>query len=54
MKFPNCFENISFFKGEYCWLRTVSHEEMCDIYPNDKNEIECLKEIGLDFIVNEG
>lgn len=48
-KFPKCLEDITFFKGEHCWLETVSHEHICKIYPNSKDEINYLSNIGLKF-----
>lgn len=53
LKFPNCFEDISFYKDENCWLKTITHEKMCEIYPNSEKEIEQLKRIGLNFKIVE-
>ena len=45
-KFP---EDIAFFKDGYCWLYSVAHEEMCDIYYKDRKEYEEMKNIGIEF-----
>ena len=47
--FPNSIENITFFKGEYCWLYSVSHEDLCEIYVKDEEEYNYLKSIGIKF-----
>lgn len=48
--YPNLFEEIEFFKGDYCWLETSTRAaDICMIYPNNEKEIEYLKEIGLKF-----
>lgn len=47
---PKYPEDISFFKDGYCWLRSVSHEEICDIYCENEEEYEYLKSIGLRFL----
>ena len=45
-KFP---EDIVFFKDGYCWLYSVAHEDICDIYYKDRKEYEELKAIGIEF-----
>ncbi len=47
--FPLSVEDISFFKDGYCWLYSVAHEEICEIYCEDKEEYEYLKSIGIEF-----
>lgn len=49
MKFPKCLENITFFNNDSCWLRVISHEELCYIYPHNEAEIKYLYNIGLRF-----
>lgn len=45
-KFP---EDVTFFKDGYCWLYTITHEEMCVIYCSDKKEYEEMKNMGIKF-----
>lgn len=47
---PKYPEDISFFKNGYCWLYSVSHEHICDIYCEDEEEYEYLKSIGVEFV----
>ena len=47
---PNYPEDISFFKDGYCWLYSVAHEEMCDIYCESVEEYNYLRSIGIEFI----
>ena len=46
---PESPEDISFFKEGYCWLRSVSHEEIYNIYCKSEEEYEYLKSIGIRF-----
>ena len=46
---PEYPEDISFFKNGYCWLRSVSHEGICDIYCENEEEYEYLRSIGIRF-----
>lgn len=46
---PDRPEDISIFKNGYCWLYSITHEEMCDIYCEDEKEYEYLKSIGIEF-----
>ncbi len=46
---PQYPEDISFFKNGYCWLYSVAHEEMCDIYCESNEEYEYLKSMGIEF-----
>ena len=50
---PNYPEDVAFFKDGYCWLYSVAHEDICDIYCTDENEYETLKEIGIEFYENK-
>lgn len=50
---PNYPEDIAFFKDGYCWLYSVAHEEMCDIYCENNEEYEYLKSIGIEFLDNK-
>lgn len=46
---PKYPEDISFFRNGYCWLYSVAHEEMCEIYCDSEEEYEYLKSIGIEF-----
>lgn len=50
---PNYPEDVAFFKDGYCWLYSVAHEDICDIYCTDETEYETLKEIGIKFYENK-
>ena len=50
---PNSPEDIAFFKNGYCWLYSVAHEDICDIYCKNRKEYEELKKIGLEFYEND-
>lgn len=47
---PEYPEDISFFKNGYCWLYSVAHESLCDIYCESEEEYEYLKSIGIEFL----
>lgn len=47
--FPNSVEDISFFKNKCCWLYSVSHENLCEIYCDNEEEYNYLKSIGVEF-----
>ena len=51
--FPNYLEDICFFKNGYCWLYSVAHEKLCEIYCRDEKEYEYLKSIGIEFVNNK-
>lgn len=44
---PKYPEDIAFFKDGICWLYSVAHEEICDIYVDNEDEYSYLKKIGL-------
>lgn len=50
---PKYPEDISFFKDGWCYFSTITHEEMCDIYPEDEEEYIYLKNIGVKFLEKE-
>lgn len=50
---PNSLEDICFFKDGYCFLETISHEKLCFIYCDDKEEYEYLKSIGIKIFEKE-
>lgn len=50
---PKYPEDISFFKNGYCWLYSVAHEEMCEIYCENIKEYEYLKSLGIKFFENK-
>ena len=47
---PKYPEDIAFFKNGICWLYSVSHEGICDIYVESEEEYNYLKNIGLEFL----
>ncbi len=47
---PKYPEDIAFFKNGICWLYSVSHEGICDIYLESEEEYNYLKNIGLEFL----
>ena len=46
---PNYPEDISFFKDGYCWLNSITHEELCFIECESVEEYRFLKSIGIKF-----
>ncbi len=42
-------EDLCLYKNEHCWLNSVSHENLCDIYCDSEQEYEYLKSIGIEF-----
>ncbi len=46
---PEYPEDLAFFKDGYCWLYSVTHEEIYHIYCENKKEYEYLKSIGIEF-----
>ena len=51
--YPNSLEDICFFKDGYCFLETISHENLCFIYCDNEEEYEYLKSIGVKFFEKE-
>ena len=47
--FPNV-EDLCIYNNGYCWLNSVAHEEICDIYCETIEEYEYLKSIGIKFV----
>lgn len=47
--FPFNIEDIEFYKDGCCWLFSVAHEKMFDIYCENEKEYEYLKSIGVKF-----
>lgn len=47
--FPMALEDLCFFKDGYCWLYSVAHEEILDIYCENEEEFNYLKSIGVKF-----
>lgn len=47
--FPFNIEDIEFYKDGYCWLFSVAHEKMFNIYCKNEKEYEFLKSIGVNF-----
>lgn len=48
--YPYSMEDISFFSNGYCWLYSIAHEKICDIYCESEEEYEYLKSIGIEFV----
>lgn len=49
LTFPNLFEDIEFFRDDYCWMEIDSRAKICLIYPNNDAQKEYLRNIGLIF-----
>ncbi len=49
-RFPTSLEDLCFYKNDYCWLYSVAHEEICDIFCENEEEYEYLKSIGIEFV----
>lgn len=50
---PEFPSDINFFINGRCWLTSITHEEMCDIFVENKEEYEYLKSIGIEFLEEE-
>lgn len=48
--FLTSLEDLCFYKNGYCWLYSVGHEEICDIFCENEEEYEYLKSIGIKFV----
>ncbi len=48
--FLTSLEDLCFYKNGYCWLYSVAHEEICDIFCENEEEYEYLKSIGIKFV----
>ena len=48
--FHKSLEDICFYKEQYCYLYSVSHEGICDIYCEDEVEYEYFKSLGIEFV----
>lgn len=46
---PLSIEDVRFYKGDKCWLSSISHEEQCYIYYTNEKERNYLKSIGIKF-----
>ena len=42
-QYPDMPEDLCFFLGKKCWMLTISHEEVCFIYEETKEDIEMLE-----------
>jgi len=47
--FPERLEDLCFIKDDYYWLFSVAHEDICEIYPDNEEEYNYLKSIGVEF-----
>lgn len=50
--YPMSLENLCFFRNGYCWLYSVAHEKILDIYCENEEEYNYLKSIGVKFQIN--
>lgn len=48
--YPYSMEDISFFSNGYCWLYSIAHENLCEIYCESEEEYEYLKSVGIEFV----
>jgi len=46
---PHFPEDISFFKDGYCWLSSITHENLYYIFCRNDREYKHLKSIGIEF-----
>ena len=46
---PLLIEDVRFYKGDKCWLSSISHEEQCYIYYTNEKEHNYLKSIDIKF-----
>lgn len=46
---PNYPEDIALFKNGYCWLYSVAHEKICNIYYESDEEYDKLCNLGIKF-----
>ena len=51
--YPNFPEDLFFFKNDKIFLESISHESDCWIYDDDKETIDFIDELGLDYCVYE-
>ena len=47
---PTSLEDISFYCKECCWIHTITHEKLCEIFCENNAEYEYLKSIGINFL----
>ncbi|MBQ8574901.1 MAG: hypothetical protein IJ447_02510 [Clostridia bacterium] len=47
--YPNCVENIGFYKNNKCVFASVSHEDMYHLYVDSAEDVAYLEKIGVDF-----
>ena len=48
-QYPYSMEDISFYLDDYCYLQSISHEDICEIYYDNEEEFKYLKLIGIEF-----
>ena len=48
-QYPYSMEDISFYLDDYCYLRSISHEDICEIYYDNEEEFKYLKFMGIEF-----
>ncbi len=46
-QYPIMPEDLCFFQGERCYLRSVAHENLCFIYDDSKETKKALRKIGI-------
>lgn len=47
--FPFYIEDIEFYRDGYCWLLSVAHENIFEIFCETRKEFKYLKKIGVEF-----
>ena len=49
-QWPISLEDISFYCEDCCWIHTITHEKLCEIFCENETEYEYLKSIGINFL----
>ena len=48
-QYPYSMEDISFYLDDYCYLHSIAHEDICEIYYDSEEEFKYLKSMGIEF-----
>lgn len=48
--YPECVENIGFYKNGRCVFESCSHEDLFQLYINNEHDIDCLVKAGVRII----
>lgn len=46
-QYPIMPEDLCFFQGERCYLKSVAHENLCFLYDDGKETKKALRKIGI-------